>query len=206
MACGVVEGESAAAEVGERGGECEGYGLACGVGVEGEEGFGVGRRDGAGRPLGFEVGYESGVLGNGKGEGVVGDAVVPVGEGAVGTQILKEYFGGVALVIEAIAVVDDVGVFADDAHLVGGPLGEVGGEGGVAGDEDGAWVVGDAVVPVREVESGPWGGFDGLEGGVVVVGGVERQALCGVIGKELDMALVFGDNAERPPFPFISTT
>ena len=136
MACGVVEGEAAAVEVGERGGECEGDGLACGVGVEGEEGFGVGRRDGAGRPLGFEVGYESGVLGNGKGEGVVGDAVVPV----------------------------------------------------------------------REVESGPWGGFDGLEGGVVVVGGVERQALCGVIGKELDMALVFGDNAERPPFPFISTT
>ena len=34
MACGVVEGESAAVEVGERGGECEGYGLACGVGVE----------------------------------------------------------------------------------------------------------------------------------------------------------------------------
>ena len=34
MAGGVVEGESAAVEVGERGGECEGDGLAGGVGVE----------------------------------------------------------------------------------------------------------------------------------------------------------------------------
>ena len=74
MACGVVEGESAAVEVGERGGECEGYGLVCGVGVEGEEWFGVGRRDGAGED---EECGELGVLCDDEGAGVVGGEVVP---------------------------------------------------------------------------------------------------------------------------------
>ena len=34
MACGIVEGEAAAVEIGERGGEGDGDGLARGVGVE----------------------------------------------------------------------------------------------------------------------------------------------------------------------------
>ena len=151
MACGVVEGESAAVEVGERGGECEGYGLVCGVGVEGEEGFGVGRRDGAGED---EECGELGVLCDDEGAGVVGGEVVPAleeeavawssGEGD------RRAFGVDAGAHHGAAG----GVGAESVDHIAFFRAEEGGEGGVGGEVDGARVVGVAVVPVGETEAG----------------------------------------------------
>ncbi len=151
MACGVVEGEAAAAEVGEQGGEGDGDGLACGVGVEGEEWFGVGRRDGAGED---EECGELGVLCDDEGAGVVGGEVVPAleeesvaGSGGEGD---RRAFGVDSGAHHGAAG----GVGAESVDHIAFLGAEEGGEGGVGGEVDGARVVGVAVVPVGETEAG----------------------------------------------------
>ncbi len=151
MACGIVEGEAAAAEVGEQGGEGDGDGLACGVGVEGEEWFGVGGRDGAGED---EECGELDVLCDDAGAGVVGGEVVPaLEEEAVawsGGEGDRRAFGVDSGAYHGAAG----GVGAESVDHIAFFRAEEGGEGGVGGEVDGARVVGVAVVPVGETEAG----------------------------------------------------
>ena len=133
----------------------------CGVGGEGEEGFlCVGGVDAFVLVNPFKVGGEECVLCDDYSARVGGVAVVPVGEAMVVSRYGSEG-GGVAIpVYTAAGHLSIIPIVGSCGDMDGYAVGEVGNEMCVLCEEDGARVVGVAVVPASEVESGFGGGGD----------------------------------------------
>ena len=135
----------------------------CGVGGEGEErGLVISSEDAFVLANPVEVCGEGGITGDGELARVGCVAVVPAEESVVFVGYGGEC-DGVAVEVGAAAcdatAESLVGLYGDKE---GFPVGEECGERGVLGDEDGAWVVGVAVVPPEEVVARSGSGVDGL--------------------------------------------
>ena len=174
-----------------------------GVGGEGEERYlAVGRGDAFGVVLvnPFEVGSKDGVLCDKDGARVGGIAVVPVGEAVVVVGCGGEYGGVVGPVVAAAghsSVYRHVGL---GGEAEGDAVGEVGGEVGVLREEDGAGVLGVAVVPAAEAVTGFGRGGDDNVGEVgeaaTAIDGTQR-GIAAFDGKVVEV----GYSEERTPSP-----